>query len=1343
MESLATKAQQRSAFLSYSRCNKEFAERLVEALRGQSLSCWADWQDIPATADWRAAIRRGIQVSENVIFLLTPVPLPPSAFRPFRQILPEWTASAECRRELAAALEEGKRLVPVLHAPCEGVPEALQAINWIYMREGDDFEAGAAKLAAALLADAAYVRVLTRATAACAQWEGEGEPESLLIGDDREVEAATAALQQSAADERKRPRATPAVVRYVGLSRRRVRAREKRVLAALGALAALAALLAAGPWPPSSGPSSTAPSPRRPAPRPPCGPAPPPAPAPTCFAPHLRAPLLPQAALEAQLAAERARNYTAAVTEASGLGATAASYGEAWADIALAYAVEALRAAHAVSPPHAGVRRSTANTLRFLLSRTGGASLLRRRRVVAAACPGAPLAGRAIPQRLSLAPDASDLMVLYSDGVVMRWRGLNALAAAREYEAPGEVVLCPPAGRPPTPAALLFSVSPDRGHFVALTCVTGTCLDDGGGTPTSYSTMHVALVDARSKSIVVSRTIQGQPVGFAWTHRGQLLMQDAGKLMAFPLPLSGPAVEAAEAAAPRSPRAARATIWPCAAGSRFMTVAPGLGPGDPLAFLLHDVSRAAPGELEAAAGPLARFAALRVAPRWALRLSDIASAASVRLRESDCGVLAVAVPGALHSLLLDLSAGLNGTGTLRHDTFAPRGRNSFTPTALAFGPHGAGVPPYFAMGTSEGAAALLAVDASGAGPALAAASAARLPNAHTYDASEVVNLLAFPSPDFLYAADQAGIVTAHDSEEPFNPGLEGLPSRLLRHAKRLTDMAADAAGDFLATAGSDGAVGLWRTREASRAGPAPAEGRRFFLTLGEPLLLLHKFDAELRGAASVFFAREDAWLVATANEAAHAFDMAAARATFEREGTNLLQAPAFALGEACAPGALRWLAPHPAPSLGVLATWCASAGSTSGVSLFALPPPGSPAALAAAAAGALRPAATLGAGDGAGTPPSSPSASSATAAPSSWAVRAPPSPPAPRLPRAPRSAPVRAGGASGLPASGAPAPALDLRAAYAAAAGRLGLPPLAPPFLGSAASPDGRLLSLADSEARPRPRPGTLAVFRVEAGAAGGAALVLRVPQLDAFYRSPAVLAAFSAGLLAVHAPPLRAAADGAALFLWRTGSLLNATGLLTEPELTMRRRPECPAVKAAAFSPDGRWLVTDDAAGRPCLFLAAPAGAPDGWPVWSSAAVGHLSWGSQFAKFSPDSRHVLIESVVVAGAMRFVLDSAGSPVEEPWLYYTAPDVRGGAHSADGAAVAVLSARDRTLRVHATGVAALARRACAMTRRPVADADLEALSVAGTGAGDLDEGPSSASATSAACPVGPWIDSVP
>jgi hypothetical protein len=92
---------------------------------------------------------------------------------PLRDIGPESVSSATCQKEIAHAAANNKRLIPILHryVPDEKIPEALTGINWIFLRNADDFESNFASLIDALETDLDWKRTHTRLLKRCLEWE--------------------------------------------------------------------------------------------------------------------------------------------------------------------------------------------------------------------------------------------------------------------------------------------------------------------------------------------------------------------------------------------------------------------------------------------------------------------------------------------------------------------------------------------------------------------------------------------------------------------------------------------------------------------------------------------------------------------------------------------------------------------------------------------------------------------------------------------------------------------------------------------------------------------------------------------------------------------------------------------------------------------------------------------------------------------------------------------------------------------------------------------------------------------------------------------------------------------
>ena len=59
-------------FISYSRRDIDFVCYLFDQLKARNRDAWADWQDIPPTADWLAGIYSGIEAANTFLFAISP-----------------------------------------------------------------------------------------------------------------------------------------------------------------------------------------------------------------------------------------------------------------------------------------------------------------------------------------------------------------------------------------------------------------------------------------------------------------------------------------------------------------------------------------------------------------------------------------------------------------------------------------------------------------------------------------------------------------------------------------------------------------------------------------------------------------------------------------------------------------------------------------------------------------------------------------------------------------------------------------------------------------------------------------------------------------------------------------------------------------------------------------------------------------------------------------------------------------------------------------------------------------------------------------------------------------------
>ncbi len=155
-------------FISYSRRDKVFTQKLVDALHAANRDVWADWNSIPAASDWDAEIKEGIEKTDTVLFLLSP----------------EWIKSNECRKEMIHAIQHGKRLIPILYLmPDQGqeVPPELAKINWVYMRDTDNFDKAFETLQSAMDTDLDWIKTHTRVQVRAIEWDKKKRDNSFTL----------------------------------------------------------------------------------------------------------------------------------------------------------------------------------------------------------------------------------------------------------------------------------------------------------------------------------------------------------------------------------------------------------------------------------------------------------------------------------------------------------------------------------------------------------------------------------------------------------------------------------------------------------------------------------------------------------------------------------------------------------------------------------------------------------------------------------------------------------------------------------------------------------------------------------------------------------------------------------------------------------------------------------------------------------------------------------------------------------------------------------------------------------------------------------------------------------
>lgn len=213
-------------FMSYSRRDKDFVQKLHGAIEETGRDVWIDWENIPLTAEWFEEIKRGIEGSDAFVFIITP----------------DSICSEVCQEELKYSLEHNKRLVPILRRDLtlderRGLNEALSSHNWIYFREEDDFQVSFNALISALNTDLEHTRAHTRLQMRAVEWDARNrDPSYTLRGQD--LADALTWKEQATTPPLKEPQITELQREYIAASRvaERNRQRERVFLGVISVL---------------------------------------------------------------------------------------------------------------------------------------------------------------------------------------------------------------------------------------------------------------------------------------------------------------------------------------------------------------------------------------------------------------------------------------------------------------------------------------------------------------------------------------------------------------------------------------------------------------------------------------------------------------------------------------------------------------------------------------------------------------------------------------------------------------------------------------------------------------------------------------------------------------------------------------------------------------------------------------------------------------------------------------------------------------------------------------------------------------------------------------------------
>lgn len=213
-----------SVFISYAREDRDFVQKLSDALAKKGIQPVGDW--LLTTGEKYLARLRDLNLGANAFIFV---------------ISPDSTKSEACKSELALAVDHKKQILPISrrdHGDDSSLDPSLRTPHWTFLRETDDFDAGINNLVLAINTDFALMEMHSRLLTAADNWAMRGRNRSYLLRKDG-LKAAETWLTDTAVQRHKLPQPTALQVEYI-LASRTARSRGTRIAFAIALTVALA-----------------------------------------------------------------------------------------------------------------------------------------------------------------------------------------------------------------------------------------------------------------------------------------------------------------------------------------------------------------------------------------------------------------------------------------------------------------------------------------------------------------------------------------------------------------------------------------------------------------------------------------------------------------------------------------------------------------------------------------------------------------------------------------------------------------------------------------------------------------------------------------------------------------------------------------------------------------------------------------------------------------------------------------------------------------------------------------------------------------------------------------------
>ena len=162
-------------FISYSRKDIDYAQKIVDALAANELDTWIDWQSIPKGEKWLQEIHHGIEEADAFLFLISP----------------DAVESENCNKEIEHAVKNHKRIIPLVvrDAELNTIPSPIAERNWIFCRYEqdkpditiDDFGTAIEEIRKTIDTDYEWLKFHTKLQTKALEWERNSGEESFLL----------------------------------------------------------------------------------------------------------------------------------------------------------------------------------------------------------------------------------------------------------------------------------------------------------------------------------------------------------------------------------------------------------------------------------------------------------------------------------------------------------------------------------------------------------------------------------------------------------------------------------------------------------------------------------------------------------------------------------------------------------------------------------------------------------------------------------------------------------------------------------------------------------------------------------------------------------------------------------------------------------------------------------------------------------------------------------------------------------------------------------------------------------------------------------------------------------